>query len=188
LRDRIMQKAFDMMNVHGVRFTMAELARELAVSKSTIYQYFDAKDALISAIANAIIADLVQQEEVIIANPGLSFLEKFEALLTVYPMLFGPVNDRLIDDFKRYLPQEWAKMDLYKQHRWQKIETLIRAKIDFEELPPINLAILQRVYSVVMDGLIDYQFLLQNNLTFHDAMAAFAELFTFGLTGKRKLE
>jgi len=183
MRDRIMQKAFEKMNTHGVRFTMADLAHELAVSKTTLYQYFESKDVLIAAISDAIMEDLRQQDAAIIGDSGLSFLEKLEALLTAYPTLFGPVNDRLIDDFKRFLPQEWAKMELYKQEKWQEIEKLIQENTGFE-LPSINLAIMQLIYSVVMDGLIDYQFLVQHNITTHDAMRVFAELFTFGLTGK----
>jgi AcrR family transcriptional regulator len=181
-----MLAAFEEMNARGVRFTMADLAGQLAVSKTTIYQHFASKDELIGAILEACLDDIRRQEEEIIAASELSFLEKLERLLSVFPVLFGPINNRLIDDAQRHLPALKARIDLFKQEKWQRTENLIRLEIDAGRLRPVNLAVLRQIYMLVSKGLVDYTFLTQNNLSAREAIATFAEILSFGLMKTKK--
>jgi AcrR family transcriptional regulator len=181
VRDRIMMAAFEEMNTRGVRFTMADLARELAISKSTIYQYFDSKDDLVEEIIDALLEDIREQEEEIVADPDLSFLQKMEALLAVFPRKFGPISERLIEETDRFLPMVKAKTEPFRKAKWLRLETLIRNEIDEGRLRPINLVVLERVYMLVSHGLVEYKFLMQNKLSAREAVAAFADILTFGL-------
>ncbi len=181
MRDRIVMAAFEEMNTRGLRFTMGDLARALAISKSTIYQYFDSKDELIEAVTNAIFADIREQDEEIAADPNLSFLQKMEALLSVFPRKFGPINERLIDETERFMPMMKAKVEPFRKEKWLRMETMIRHEIDEGRLRPINLVVLERIYMLVSNGLVDYKFLTQNRLSAREAIATFAEIITFGL-------
>lgn len=176
-----MLAAFEEMNTRGVRFTMSDLARRLAVSKTTLYQHFASKDELIGAILDAVYADVRQQEERIIGDPALSFLEKIAGVLAVFPSVFGPINNRLIDDIQRHLPEEKVKAELFRREKWQRVESLIGREIGEGRLRPINLAVLQSTYMLMSSVLVDYMFLTENNLSARDALAAFAEILTFGL-------
>lgn len=181
-----MLAAFEEMNSRGIHFTMADLARQLAVSKSTLYLYFTSKDELIDAITNAVFDDIRQQEEAISNDPNLSSLEKIESMLAVFPRTFGPIDNRLIDDFRRYMPKEQAKAELFLYERWQRLESLIHREIEGGRLSPINLAVMQKIYLLVRTGLVDYKFLAQNNLSAREAIAAFADILTAGLTKREK--
>lgn len=178
--------AFEEMNVRGIHFTMADLARQLAVSKSTLYQYFVSKDELIGAIMEAAFNDIRQQEEEIAADPALPFLEKMARMLGAFPRIFGPINNRLIEDTQRYMPKEMAKVEEFNIERWQRIEELIKTEIAEGRLRPINLAVLHRIYLSAKNGLGDYKFLSQYNLSAKEALTAFADIITFGLVNTDK--
>ena len=185
MRNRIMLAAYEEMNTQGVRFTMADLARQLAVSKTTIYQCFPSKDELVGAVIDALFDDIQQQEEAILGDPGLTFLEKIKGVLSVFPKVFGPMNNRLIDDLQRQMPGEQKKVERFKETKWQRIENLVRAEIEADRLRPINLAVLQRMYMLAASGLIDYKFLTQNNLSAREVCTEFAEILTFGMVNTR---
>ena len=173
--------AYAEMNTHGLRFTMADLARSLYISKSTIYQHFDSKDDLVDEIIEALFEDIREQEEEIAADPNRSFLQKIEALLAVFPRKFGPISERLIDEAERFLPLAKAKAEPFRKEKWLRLENLIRREIVEGRLRPINLVVLERVYMLVSNGLVDYKFLTENKLSAREAIASFADILTFGL-------
>lgn len=180
MRNRILMGAFEEMNAQGVHFTMADLAQKLAISKSTIYKFFPSKDVLIKEILEAIVEDIRQQEEMIAKDPGMSFHKKVEGILAVFPKKFGPISERFIDEVGRFLPQE-SKAELIINEKWLILETLIKEGIDEGSLRPINLAVLQRMFMLVGNGLVDVKFLTQNKLSAQEAVAASADIIAFGL-------
>lgn len=181
-----MLAAFEEMNTRGFRFTMADLARKLAVSKTTLYQHFSSKDELIGAIFGAIYADVVAREEAILNDPRRSFPEKLEGLLAVFPGVFGPINNRLIADIQRHVPDEKEKAEAFRRERWQRIAGLIERERGADRLRSLNLAVLERTYMLMSGALVDYKFLAENNLSAREALAAFAAMVTFGLVSDRR--
>ncbi|MDR3560436.1 MAG: TetR/AcrR family transcriptional regulator [Negativicutes bacterium] len=181
MRNRIMIKTMEAMNMSGLKFTMADLAREMGVSKSTLYENFRSKEELIGAITDTIMSDLRQQDFAIRQNNNLSFNEKLQFLLVSYPKILGPIDDRVIDDIQRYMPQEWARIKQFLDERWQNIEQLIGQGIDNGLVRPINMAVLRKLFIGANNELFDYQFLIQNGIILNDALTAMAEVLMFGI-------
>lgn len=178
--------AIDEASERGIKFTMNDLARRLAVSKSTLYEHFDSKEELIGAIIDTLFANLRQQEKEIISNNTLSFSEKFKSLLSGHPKTLGIHSDRFMDDVKRYLPGEWAKFEAFMDHRWQLIEDFLRQGIEAGYFRPVNLAVVQKILFGAVNELLNYKFLTQNNLTILDAVAATVDILIFGMTAPVK--
>ncbi|MFA4884787.1 MAG: TetR/AcrR family transcriptional regulator [Desulfotomaculaceae bacterium] len=181
MRNRIMMAAIDEASERGIKFTMNDLARRLAVSKSTLYEHFDSKEELIGAIIDTLVADLRRQEQEITSNNTLSFSEKFKSLLSCHPKTLGIQSERFMDDVKRYMPGEWAKMEAFIDNRWRMIEDLLRQGIEAGYFRPVNLAVVQRILFGAVNELLDYKFLMQNNLTILDAIAAAFDILILGM-------
>jgi len=173
--------AIDEASERGIKFTMNDLARRLAVSKSTLYEHFDSKEELIGAIIDTLVADLRRQEQEITSNNTLSFSEKFKSLLSCHPKTLGIQSERFMDDVKRYMPGEWAKMEAFIDNRWRMIEDLLRQGIEAGYFRPVNLAVVQRILFGAVNELLDYKFLMQNNLTILDAIAAAFDILILGM-------
>ena len=189
MRTRIMQAAIAAMQEHGIRFTMSDLARRLAVSKSTLYAYFPSKEALVGTILEAIAADIQKQQEEKLQDSSISLPEKLRAMLATFPKTIGPLNDRIIDDIRRYMPGEWTKIEQFRNSRWLITKELLQQGIASGQLRPVNLAIVRAMLFGTVDELANYQFLVQNNLTFRDALTTVADILVNGLaTGQSKEE
>lgn len=181
MRNRIILKALEEMNERGIKFTMADLARQLGVSKRMLYEHFDSKEDLIGTIFDSIFADLYQQLREISANESLDIIEKIKAMLIAYPKVFGHINDRIIDDVHRYLPTEWVKFEHYHDEKWRMIEKLLHQGIAAGLLRPVNLAILRKMFIGAMDELLDYSFLVQNEILFSETLETAADILICGL-------
>ena len=181
LRTRILTEALRQMNTHGIKFTTVDLARELGVSKRAIYEQFPSKKILLGAVVSTILADLKQQISGIIQDETLDTVGKLRALMLFNPKALGPINVRVIDDVKRYLPEEYAKFDACFEERWGMLEQVINQGVAAGSLAKVDLVILRRIYMGAIDQLLDEHFLAENNITLKTAMTKAAEILIWGL-------
>lgn len=182
MRERILAATLRQMNMRGIKFTTADLARGLGVSKRAIYEHFSSKEKLIEAVLDSILDDLRQQIADIVDDESLDIVERVKALMILYPKAFGPVNMQVIEDVKRFLPQEWTKFEYYFLERWRMLEKIIDEGAKKGLLAKVDLVILNKVYMGTIDQLLDFQFLAQQNITFNNAMTKAAEILIGGLT------
>jgi AcrR family transcriptional regulator len=76
-RDRILAAARAHLFAYGyTALTMDELARELGMSKKTLYVHFPGKDALVEEILRAFIAEVRGAADALFRDPALSFTAK----------------------------------------------------------------------------------------------------------------
>lgn len=182
MRNRILAAALRQMNVRGIKFTTADLARELSISKRAIYDHFSSKQDLIEAVLDSILSDLRQQIAGIVDDKSLDITDRIKALMVLYPKAFGPVNLQVIEDVRRFMPQEWTKFEDFFEERWRMLEKIIEEGAQKGLLTKVDLVILKRIYMGTVDQLLEFQFLAQNNITFADAMTKAAEILIGGLT------
>lgn len=184
MRDRIVQKAMEEINLHGIKFTMASLAAKLGVSKRTLYENFSSKEALIAAITDTIIADLTSQDQEACQNTSLDFNDRLKSMLAAYPKSMGPVNNRFAYDLQIYMPAEWKKIEDYLEVKWQNIEILMRQGIEEGLLKSTNPVVVKKMFIGSIKELFDHKFLLNNNIISSDAVINVAEVIMFGLVKK----
>lgn len=100
---------------------MDDLARELGVSKKTLYQYIENKADLISQI----ILNHVEEETDCINNICDQTLNAVEQMLVIGKYVvqqLGKISPTVVYDLKKYYRQSWELMEmLHRQHVYQVI-------------------------------------------------------------------
>jgi AcrR family transcriptional regulator len=177
---RIRTEALNLMNEKGINFTIADLAKQLGVSKRSIYDHFSSKVNLIEAVLNEILSDLQVQIQEIVNSQQLNTIDKLSALLTASPKALGPLSSRVIVDIKRKLPEQWNKFEYFFDARWQEIEKIIELGIEQKQFRTFDMRIVQQMYRGSINELYEYQFLTQSNQTFQNAIAAMTDILIFG--------
>ncbi|MDU4962579.1 MAG: helix-turn-helix domain-containing protein [Sporomusaceae bacterium] len=183
MRKLIMAAAVEELNENSIRFTMAELAKRLAVSKSTLYEHFLSKEDLIAAVVESLLDTVRQQDEVII-NSGMTIQEKLKALLLTEPNMGGLVSSRFIFDLKRSMPDIWKKCDEYHEYSWKRVETLLSQGVADKYFRPIDLNIAKVIYRATIDKLLHENYLIQNNLTVLDTIKKAMDILYYGLAAR----
>ncbi|MBP2628710.1 MAG: Bacterial regulatory protein, tetR family [Firmicutes bacterium] len=173
------------INESGIKFTMADLATRVAVSKSTLYAHFSSKEELIGEIVNYFLAGIRSYDEGIMNNDKLDFRGKLEALLLGEPKVLGLVSNRFILELRRHMPKEWEKKEQFRDQRWELIESLIKEGMNSGFIRSIDLVILKAIFNAAMDEFFSQKFLAQNNLTSADAIKKMANILYYGMVVPR---
>lgn len=180
MKKQILFAAAQEMNERGVKFTIDSVAARLGISKKTVYQYYPSKDAIISSIIDAVLAD-IDEQKLQAMERQCDFVSKLTAIITVEPKLFGKINYWVLDDIKRYRPQEWERITRFRQARVTDIGRMLEAGIASGHIRPINTNVAAKMLLSTCAELLDYRFLDENNLTFGDALKALNDIFQFGV-------
>ena len=169
------------INESGIKFTMANLATRLAVSKSTLYAHFASKEELISEILNYFIEGMQNYDETIMNNDKLDVCEKMEALFLGESQVLGSISNRFILELRRYMPKAWEEVVQFRQQRSQLIESIIKKGIDSGFIRPIDLQVLKIILDATLDTILSKNFLVQNNLTIKDAINKMSNILYYGM-------
>ncbi|TAE40136.1 MAG: TetR/AcrR family transcriptional regulator [Runella slithyformis] len=126
MRERILEKANDLFFRYGIKsVTMDDIARELGISKKTIYQHFADKDAIVYAGVAAHFEQERCESEQMRAEAADPIAEVVMGSEQMRQMLTG-MNPSMFIDLKRYYPRAWA---LFTEFKNGFISDLIRQNL-----------------------------------------------------------
>jgi len=142
IKDKILDQAHDMFMRYGIRsVTMDDIAKELGMSKKTIYQYFKDKNELV----NLFITRLGETEYQIIKSIETEAKDAIDFILKVsahFNSLYANSNPSMVYDLEKYYP-EARKMQqefeekislevMQKNIEWGIKDQLYRKEVDVE--------------------------------------------------------
>ncbi|CAM3139562.1 TetR/AcrR family transcriptional regulator [Sporolactobacillus spathodeae] len=169
MRERILDVAAHLIEKYGLRkFTLDEIARELKISKKTIYQHFESKEAIVRAFFDmALITDKESVREGL--NRSQTFAEKIHA--TIYSEHRFCVPVPLIQEAKLFYPDVYEKVERFKQFKIDTLnKILVEGIADGTVRASIHISILSALCDKIANIVTDYDFLLESKLTAPEAI------------------
>jgi AcrR family transcriptional regulator len=106
-RDRILTAALEMFMRHGIKsVTMDDIAKHLAMSKKTIYQYFRDKDEVVHTLMERQFAvDCAEFES--IAKEASNVVEEVFGHMRKMHRMFSNINPNMLYDLRKFHPRSW---------------------------------------------------------------------------------
>ena len=181
MKMRIMTAAMEELNEYGIRFTMANLAARLAISKRTLYEHFDSKEVLIESIVDIIILDMQTQRMRILEDVQLTLQEKLIKMLSVRPAAFIKLEDRVKLDLRRQFPGLWKRAHESAEAQWDMIDEVLREGIDAGCFRPIYVPVVRKLLQGAVNEISDYDFLLEQRKTFHEMIGFITDILIYGI-------
>ena len=112
---RILEKASELFMRYGIRsISMDDIAKDLAISKKTIYQYFKDKDTLVCAVADA----HFEQDKCDFKSIQDNATDALEEMITMSQHIkatFVNINPVAFLDLQKYHPRSWRIFEKYKK-------------------------------------------------------------------------
>jgi TetR/AcrR family transcriptional regulator, cholesterol catabolism regulator len=140
---RILQKADTMFLRYGLRsVTMDDIAKELGISKKTIYLYFSDKDTLVEKVTEYMLQEEKNKAEEIY-NISKNPIEEIFFSTKIMKEMLQNINVVLFYDMQKYYPNSWKKycdfkvyfLEIVKRNLQEGIiQKLYRAEINVEIL------------------------------------------------------
>ncbi len=116
IKDRIQITAKDLFMRVGIRsVTMDDIARELSISKKTLYQYFDNKDQLV----NEIVRSHLEEEKVEFSEIEANAENAIHELIGIAQCIrahISNLNPSTLYDVQKYHAEAWNHFKEFKQN------------------------------------------------------------------------
>lgn len=115
VRGRILEAARRRFFREGyARVTMDELARELGMSKKTLYQHFPTKAALAAAVMETFRAQVAEGLGRIFEDHTLSLPERLARAFAEAARHLRQIEKPFLEDLARFLPDVWAETERFR--------------------------------------------------------------------------
>ncbi len=111
---KILSRTLEIYMKYGIKsVTMDDVARELGISKKTLYQYFDNKKDLVFKTVQYYI-DLECESIVNIKKASDSAIDEMFSICHFFSQFLRERNPSLMLDMQKYHPESW---ELFKNHK-----------------------------------------------------------------------
>ena len=127
LKDNIVLKARNLFLKYGIKsVAMDDIARELGISKKTLYQHFETKNDIIKSVAEQNLANDIRMVNEIQTTAKDAIDEMFLLAKHVLEEIASIQSPTLIFDLQKYYPEMWQ---LFEQFQYQQVANHIKHNI-----------------------------------------------------------
>ena len=111
----ILQKVFNLYRKYGIKsVTMDDVARELCMSKKTLYQYVEDKKDLVSKIADLKL-EFSREHTEMMENANYNSVEELLYLYQFLNKMLKEHNPSMMYDLRKYYPDVYERMNLARR-------------------------------------------------------------------------
>jgi len=125
-KDRILKGAEELFFKYGIKsITMDDIAKHLAISKKTIYQFYADKNELLEMLMkNRTKLNQAEFEE--IGKNAENVIEEVFAMMKHMGIMFSQINPNFFYDLQKYHPNTWK---VFKQFKEECIEKMVEDSV-----------------------------------------------------------
>lgn len=181
LKENILEAAITVFNQKGLKFTMDDIAKQLSISKKTIYTVFQDKEALFLSLVEYIFDSIKESEQRILAASELTTLEKIRRILGVLPDGYKNVDFRQLYLLKDKYPKIYKQVELKLETGWEPTIALIEQGIQEGVIRPIPIVLVKTMLESAIEQFFRRDILLQNDLTYHEALDEVVHILVDGI-------
>ncbi len=114
-KDRILQGAEELFFKYGIKsVTMDDIAKHLAISKKTIYTFFNDKNELVETLMTVKLKQDECEFKQIQEDSENVIVEVFN-MMKHMGVMFSKVNPNIFYDLQKYHPNAWKQFKMFKE-------------------------------------------------------------------------
>jgi len=178
-QEYILTKSGELFLKYGLKsISVDDIARHLAISKKTIYQFFKDKNEIVEHFVKFYLDQKIKQVEEISKN-AVNVLEELYKTSIMMKEMLSSINPTMLYDLKKYHPKAWIYYQNYRRsvledHIYHSIE---RGKKEGYFRKEVNSKILARLRVELIDLAFDRDIFDPNEFNITDVQMQFFENF-----------
>lgn len=182
VENRIIAAAIASFNQKGARFTMDDVANSLAMSKKTLYKYFESKDELILAAVKKGFEAVKECERAICEDSSLDIVQKIRRVIVVIPKEYEGIDWRRLSEFKNAVPQASELIRHYLETGWEMTIDLLKEGIRQGRIRDIEIPVLKCMIESSFEGFIESSALTDAGISYEQALKTMIDIIMQGIT------
>ena len=181
LREMILEGTIKAFNRKGLKFTMDDIARELAISKKTIYTVFADKESLFLAMVDYMFDHIKESEAAVVQDASLSTVEKIKKILGVMPEGYKEVDFRQLYLLRERYPAIYKRVEERLETGWETSIALIEQGIAEGVIRPVRIPLLKMMLEAALEQFFQRDILLRNQISYQEALTEVVDILVEGI-------
>lgn len=181
LREMILEGTIKAFNRKGLKFTMDDIARELAISKKTIYMVFADKESLFLAMVDYMFDHIKESEEAVVQDTSLSTKEKIKKILGVMPEGYKEVDFRQLYLLRERYPSIYKRVEERLETGWETSIALIEQGIAEGVIRPVRIPLLKMMLEAALEQFFQRDILMRNQISYQEALTEVVDILVEGI-------
>lgn len=184
LRESIIEGTIVVFNQKGLKFTMDDIAKQLGISKKTIYTVFSDKETLFYAVVDYMFDSIKESERQVLEDTSLSTLEKIRKILGVLPEGYKEIDFRQLYLLKEKYPKIYHKVEERLETGWESSIQLLEQGMKEGVIRPVPVALVKMMLEAALEQFFQRDILIRNGLTYTEALEEVVNILVDGITVK----
>jgi AcrR family transcriptional regulator len=159
---------------------MDEIATQLGRSKTTLYDYFQTKDELLSDLVDYKLLK-IRRFQRILEDDSKDFVARYNQSLEFLSHEIADVSNLFLTDLRDSFPELWERVQLFLDENALITQTFYIKGIEEDAFNPIHPAILVMTDQLFFRALANPDFLNRAQLTIQEAYQQYMQLRFFGI-------
>lgn len=181
LKEKILNAAIDEFGKKGLKFTMDDIAKNLGVSKKTIYQVFDTKESMLLALADYSFADIKKSEKAIVEDQTMDIVTKIEKIMVVLPERYQNIGLQNLYQLQEKYPTIYSRVYTYLSTDWDATIALLEQGMREGKIKQISIPVLQSMVEGTISQFMANDVLVENHITYEQAMQEMIHIIIEGI-------
>lgn len=184
LRREILEGTVKAFHGKGIKFTMDDVAKELSISKKTIYTIFPDKETMFLAMVDFLFDGIKDSEQAVCSDTTLSTTEKIRKILGVMPDSYRNVDFRQLYVLKSKYPAIYKRVEERLENGWENTIALLEQGMREGVIKPVKIAIIKVMLEATLEQFFQRDILLQNGITYVEALEEVVNVIMEGIIRK----
>lgn len=184
-KNKILDATLDLFNQKGLKFTMDDVAKQMGMSKKTLYTIFQDKEALFFEMVDRGFAAIKEEEAKIIADDSIDIVEKIERVMIAMPDRYKTVDLSQVYSVKDKYPKIYAQVEQRLESGWEPTISLLEQGINEGKIRPILIPILKTMVEGTIEQFFKNSVLVDNHISYDKALAEMMDIIKRGMVTER---
>ncbi len=181
IREQILEATILVFNKKGMKFTMDDIARELGMSKKTIYMVFADKQELVYDMVDYCFDSIKESEQKVMKNAGLSTIEKIQAILGVLPDGYKEIDFSQLYILRDKYPRIYTRVEERLESGWDATMELLQRGMNEGVVRKVDTALVKVMFEATLEQFFRRDVLVKNGITYSDALAQVVDIICNGI-------
>lgn len=185
-KERILDGTIAVFNQKGLKFTMDDLAKELGMSKKTIYVSYNDKKQLFLDMVDYLFDSIARDKFTVISDPTLNTLEKIRLILKVMPEGYKDIDFKQLYLLKDKYPDIYKRVEERLETGWEPTIALIEQGIREGVVKPVPIFLVKMILESSLEQFFQRDVLVKNKMSYSDGLETVVNILIDGISEKNQ--
>lgn len=181
LKQTILEGTINVYKKKGMKLTMDDIAKELSISKKTIYTVFADKESLFLTMVDYMFDSIKDSELSIIRDPELDTVDKIKKVLGAMPEKYQDIDFGQMYMLKEKFPTVYKKVQERLESGWENTILLINHGVSEGRIRPVSIPILKMMLEAALEQFFQQDVLVKNQIAYNDALNEVVNILVEGI-------